>query len=70
MEGATSGKAKSAAVWNPTAKRSWQENSRCVMETIIWLGITVAVLLLVWAAAPHHARMVENRDTPKVENWD
>jgi hypothetical protein len=40
------------------------------METIIWLGISGAVLFLVWAAAPHHARMVENRDTPKVENWD
>jgi hypothetical protein len=46
-------------------KRSW-----CVMETLIWLGITVAVLLLVWAAAPYHARMVENRDAPNVENWD
>jgi hypothetical protein len=40
------------------------------METLIWLGISVAVLLLVWAAAPHHARMVDNRDTPGVENWD
>ena len=40
------------------------------METLIWLGISVAILLLVWAAAPHHARMVDNRDTPGVENWD
>jgi hypothetical protein len=42
----------------------------CSMETLIWLGISVAVLLLVWAAAPYHARMVDNRDTPSVENWD
>jgi ABC-type methionine transport system permease subunit len=40
------------------------------MEILIWLGISAAVLLLVWAAAPHHARMVENRDVPGVETWD
>jgi ABC-type methionine transport system permease subunit len=40
------------------------------MEILIWLGISAAVLLLVWAAAPHHARMVENRDEPGVETWD
>jgi hypothetical protein len=42
----------------------------CSMETLIWLGISAAVLLLVWAAAPYHARMVDNRDTPSVETWD
>jgi len=40
------------------------------METLIWLGITAGILLLVWAAAPHHARMVENRDVPGGETWD
>jgi len=40
------------------------------MEILIWLGISAAVLLLVWAAAPYHARMVDNRDTPGVETWD
>jgi len=40
------------------------------MEILIWLGISAAVLLLVWAAAPHHARIVENRDVPGVESWD
>jgi hypothetical protein len=39
------------------------------METLIWLGVCVAVAVFIWTAAPHHQRMIDNR--PKVnDHWD
>jgi hypothetical protein len=42
------------------------------METIVWTAITIAVLLLAWALAPYHQRIIENRPAPAQhnENWD
>ena len=51
-------------------RRDGKQRTRCSMELLVWLGISAAVLLLVWAAAPYHNRMVDNRETPAAENWD
>jgi hypothetical protein len=32
------------------------------MEMIIWLAVSVAVAVLVWLAAPHHQRIIDNRE--------
>jgi hypothetical protein len=35
------------------------------MEILMWFGVCAVVALLLWAAAPHHQRMIDNR--PKVD---
>ena len=41
------------------------------MEAIIWTAILVATAGVVWALAPYHQRMIDNRDTVVApENWD
>ena len=34
------------------------------MELIVWLAICAAVAVGVWAAAPYHQSIIENRDIP------
>ena len=41
------------------------------MEMLTWLGACAVVAVLIWIAAPHHQRMIDNR--PKVggnPSWD
>jgi hypothetical protein len=33
------------------------------METLVWLGIGAAIVFFMWIAAPHHQRIIDNRDT-------
>ena len=32
------------------------------MDMILWLGIAAVVALAIWLAAPHHHRMIDDRD--------
>ena len=32
------------------------------MDLLLWLGIAAVVALAVWMAAPHHYRIIDDRD--------
>jgi hypothetical protein len=41
------------------------------MEVIVWTAILVATAGVVWALAPYHQRIIDNRDIVAVpEDWD
>lgn len=41
------------------------------MEVIVWIAILALTAALVWALAPYHQRIIDNRDTVTVpDNWD
>lgn len=40
-------------------------------ETLIWIGIGVAVVFLLWLAEPHHQRLIDAAHGKKDDsNWD
>ena len=41
-----------------------------MMEMIVWLGVLAAFGLLLWLAAPHHQRIIDNRDIGMDKPWD
>jgi hypothetical protein len=41
------------------------------MEVIVWTAILLATAAVVWALAPYHQRIIDNRDIVAVpEDWD
>ena len=40
-----------------------------LMETLLWLGVLIAAGIVVWLAAPHHAKLIADRDLPKTTEW-
>jgi hypothetical protein len=34
-----------------------------IMDLIVWTAILIATALVVWALAPYHQRMIDNRDS-------
>jgi hypothetical protein len=41
------------------------------MEVIVWTAILLATAAVVWALAPYHQRIIDNRDIVALpENWD
>ena len=40
------------------------------MEVLIWTAIILGIALLVWALAPYHQRLIDNRDVIVPDNWD
>ena len=39
-------------------------------ETLIWIGISIAVLLCLWLAEPHHQRLIDAAHAKDKDNWD
>lgn len=41
------------------------------MEVIVWAAILLATAGVVWALAPYHQRIIDNRDSVVIhETWD
>jgi hypothetical protein len=49
----------------------WRTFFVMTMEVIVWTAILLATAGVVWALAPYHQRIIDNRDTVVVpEDWD
>ena len=40
------------------------------MEIILWLGVMVAIFVVVSLAAPYHNRIIDNRPKVEPKAWD